>query len=471
MLMRVKSILKGVFGLVLVLIFLGVALVVVGKLTDQAPAQDVMLATHDAVPDSDNGYLELAHLMSDDAAHKLSSLFDKINTPCDSDDHAADSLSERAIEPYLTVIQAVLKKPRFMSPTLVSDELSNYMVYKDLGKLMIWQSQHYADKSNIDQAIYWLGQGISFSQRIIGDAEPTLISYLIGQSIQFGQLEWLREFIDRHDPSALQLAKLAGSLDSIDSFSTDNFKMLFSGEQKYSEILVREYADPDFSQYLENVKMMPGMLESLSLFGLDDHFSDKLKRALPVLIPGYFNQPQSQINFLKKRNVLLQSQAKNFCSKVELNDLDRRESFAWWEAILPNGLAKQDFNEHLKLIKRYFIDNCHYNFYTQAVRLVVASKRYQSDLGELPTDLAQLVPMYVKAPPLDALTGEPVLYDAQNKWFYSRGSNYRDDGGSLNSLYNRQCARQAQCQNTPTVMIEFSVAKEQDADDFGSYFQ
>jgi hypothetical protein len=67
-----------------------------------------------------------------------------------------------------------------------------------------------------------------------------------------------------------------------------------------------------------------------------------------------------------------------------------------------------------------------------------ALERFRIDLGKYPAQLADLTPKYLKQPPVDLLSGEPLKYrvDAEGAYvMYSVGLNGVDDGGKV--VFNR----------------------------------
>ena len=67
------------------------------------------------------------------------------------------------------------------------------------------------------------------------------------------------------------------------------------------------------------------------------------------------------------------------------------------------------------------------------VRVALALRAYQAEKGELPRDLAFLVPAYIRRVPLDPFSGKPPVYKpaATTYRLYSVGQNRLDDGAPL----------------------------------------
>jgi len=72
---------------------------------------------------------------------------------------------------------------------------------------------------------------------------------------------------------------------------------------------------------------------------------------------------------------------------------------------------------------------CEENVAVSATEGVLALKCHQAQHGALPESLADLVPDYLPAVPLDDFDGKPLRYSREKKLIYSVGWNLTDDGG------------------------------------------
>jgi hypothetical protein len=73
---------------------------------------------------------------------------------------------------------------------------------------------------------------------------------------------------------------------------------------------------------------------------------------------------------------------------------------------------------------------CKYRVPTRATSVLVALKACKAKTGRLPQSLAELVPEYLSAVPVDDMDGKPLRYSPEEKALYSVGTNLADDGGS-----------------------------------------
>jgi len=67
---------------------------------------------------------------------------------------------------------------------------------------------------------------------------------------------------------------------------------------------------------------------------------------------------------------------------------------------------------------------------TRATSALVALKAFKEETGRLPQSLAELVPEYLGAVPVDDMDGKPLRYSPEKKVLYSVGKDLADDGGA-----------------------------------------
>jgi hypothetical protein len=73
---------------------------------------------------------------------------------------------------------------------------------------------------------------------------------------------------------------------------------------------------------------------------------------------------------------------------------------------------------------------CEHRVPIRATSVLVALKAYKAKTGRLPQSLAELVPEYLGAVPVDDMDGKPLRYSPEKKVVYSVGKDLADDGGS-----------------------------------------
>ena len=73
--------------------------------------------------------------------------------------------------------------------------------------------------------------------------------------------------------------------------------------------------------------------------------------------------------------------------------------------------------------------SCHFQVRLDALRLLIACKRYQRAQGRWPGTLQELVPAFLPAVPTDPFDGQPFRYDPGREQLWSVGPDGKDDGG------------------------------------------
>ena len=149
-----------------------------------------------------------------------------------------------------------------------------------------------------------------------------------------------------------------------------------------------------------------------------------------------------------------------YCSEIELpyvTSLIYHQDASIWRSLGPNGLGNMESSlTSGKWQMVEFLERCMSDFYLQSLKAILATKLYELETNKSLKEITQLVPKYLPTVPIDAMTGDVLLFGEKKRWFYSRGSNFKDNGGSLESIYNDVCNRQHKCRNSPTVTIDYT---------------
>ncbi len=86
---------------------------------------------------------------------------------------------------------------------------------------------------------------------------------------------------------------------------------------------------------------------------------------------------------------------------------------------------------------------------TAATRALIALKAFKTETGRLPETLAELVPEFLDAVPLDDFDGKPLRYSREKKCVYSVGADLVDSGG-----HSKEGARQWWTEHKPDEPLE-----------------
>jgi predicted nucleotidyltransferase len=109
----------------------------------------------------------------------------------------------------------------------------------------------------------------------------------------------------------------------------------------------------------------------------------------------------------------------------------------------PNSIGRMMIAEKLLFAEKYnqtdpiklmVSNSCAYRAVGEQIRVLLATHLYRHDhAGKLPPTLADLVPKYLPALPIDPFDGKPMRYDAKKQVVYCLGRDLTDCHGNINS--------------------------------------
>lgn len=444
----IRRVLKAIFCMVAILLFSILMLRTIGMLTDQESISNSQLRALLEVDDKQNAYLLINDLVDqpgfnlDEDRQAIETLVDKWNSG-----EAAGLLKRQ--QAYLELVEHAASKTAFKSTALTSTELPNFLAMRFLSMLPQLKARLLAEQGDYQQAAKYLAISLKFNDHITRDASATLISYLVGQSLQTDTLNQITALAQSNELPDKVLTVLGKELDRLSHYSEDGFDLVWSGEHIYSALLLDEMLDASFLERLDYYSFNAWFAESWNA----DLFTVGL-----ILIPEYVAQAGKLNNHSLKRWIKLQNQSDSLCSDLNfdrepLSDSTKR---SWFQVLAPNGLAQAVYfsDPEVSQFDNHFHRRCLSNFHVNATRLLIAIKRYESrGLGSIES-LGQLVPNYIDNLPIDPFSGQPIKYNSVSRYLYSYGENFSDDGGSVASLYFGECHLDDGCANNPTVAID-----------------
>jgi hypothetical protein len=232
-------------------------------------------------------------------------------------------------------------------------------------------------------------------------AQGSILHYLIGVAIKTQGLTLMQRWVSRTHLPAAELVALAAQLIP----EVEN-------EQGYADSLKVEYQqDLTLLRDLRDGKTQnPGNPPLITI------------KVLPV-----FSYGKTQRLYADAFRALIKSGSVPY-SEAKLPDNTNRPSTA--KLILSGNAAGQIFYYTLMPSVRTVLSKQKGQAAaTQSTRLVLALRAFQMQKGDLPEDLASLVPDYLDRVPLDSFDGHPMRYSPSQKLVYSIGENLRDDNG------------------------------------------
>ena len=154
-----------------------------------------------------------------------------------------------------------------------------------------------------------------------------------------------------------------------------------------------------------------------------------------------------------------------YCKDVNLGDEE-------WELADPEWIDFFLPNSQLRIFKMqqfgyrgYFERRCFFHSYVDGIKAVIAIKKFEKENGVLPRTLTELVPDYLPAYPVDYFNGQELNYTSEDRWLYSVGINQEDDYGSLQGVYIGKCESGMECNNNPTIPLDYVGPPENSDED------
>ena len=340
----------------------------------------------------------------------------------------------------IQLIEEVLVKPSFKShPIHFSKDFPDYSSRTNLVRLLLIQSEFFAKQSRFTESMQSIGLALKFSQRIKTDESAILVGYFVGNAMEYIALNKLHEIISNYSLTNESLELAAALFNSVLGYSEDSFEMIFSGETAYFDTFPEDVLNPSFFQRIEQ------QFDStyFSLF-------HPLIEILSVPSYHYFFQHNRTKNRYYLTWLNLQSQVKSkFCNEIVYADTATNIHFL--EKFGMN--AKGNFSS-IDIMQDYIERRCFANFYAQAIKTVVAIKRYAQLNNSRPASLDELVPDFLDEIPLDPFTGVHIIYNFEAQTISSAGVDSKIETRAQPN-YVRICDRDDACASEPTVAIQF----------------
>jgi hypothetical protein len=284
-------------------------------------------------------------------------------------------------------------------------------------------SQQYISWVNSLRALYLFDTGqekeafdetmktIRFGQRI-ENSSGSMSYFLGGQAIKAEGMKHLRDFLKITSLSSEALKPYVAEL--------QNYRITLEG---WSNTIKQEYhifsdSIGDTSTEKLHDEMEPDV--SYDSSGLHS----------PLFLPK--NTKNLMAEFYRK---MIQNGSLPYAQQKPLTPF---ESEGLKSLLTRNSEGKAGINISIPIYNQFLLMKYMENNEVAATRCMIALKCYQLNKGELPESLAQLVPTYLDAVPLDDFDGKPLRYNREKKILYSVGEDLIDNGGVINPQNRKQ---------------------------------
>lgn len=350
-------------------------------------------------------------------------------------------------------LETALQRPQFQTPKVAALELISYQNFVYANRLMLLQSKSHAINGDHTLALRNFNLALKFSLAMRSDQRRFLISYMVGDGMLYSVLNWLHQWLSEYSPSAEVLAAVAENLELIPNYADDSFDEVFSGELMYVQLMLREAVSGSLTERIDRYNEMTDFWNQ----DLDTwEFEHRPLDFLQALVPKYFIHINESITSTAPDYMILTESANLYCRDIDLED--SQPDLSWWEMLAPNSLASMSGGTQHQF-REYFTRRCHSQFYIDAIKTLVAIKRYQLKHADQTSDWLDLVPQYLSNIPVDVFTGDELSYSAKKQWIYATGSNFENNGGGSNQMYSRDCYSDSDCSDNPTVPIKYQYRR------------
>lgn len=438
-----KKLVKLIFGLLLIIAFGLTGLNYLGIYLDEESITEIELIPLTKVPSEENAFEVIEAIFDEKKDPDWSTLknlrgdgWDQLEVKKVLDENVG----------LLKQLPVALERERFMSyPIDFESDFADYQRYTGLVDLLILRSRLSINEGRYDETLNDIRLALKLSELVKADESAILISYAFGNALEHRTLNWIHRLASNHDLSSAQLSQLASLFDLLPDYHEDRFEMVFSGEYAYTKTMSNDLLSPPF---LERVDwLFDGTIEMRSDFGQSE------SALIDVLsVPSYnffFQKKRTHNSYISLLNHFQSQVKESFCNKINYQTPVR-------ELSIFDSLGMNILGKNTGTFDTYISRRCFSNFYAQAAKVSIALKRYSVDIGNQAETLQQLVPKHLKRVPVDAFTGEPLLFNYKAQTLYSRGLNFRDDGAQQET-YVRKCEANEVCANNPAISIDIDI--------------
>jgi hypothetical protein len=442
----------------LIIIVLLAVWIHIGSIDQESFDDRGLLSEIKPVPDTQNGFLIISYLDSEDFEFKDIDEDFTIRKLASGEAWNL-AVAEKLVVANQSVLDNIRKanqRPAFATPDVHGDPIKIPIYGKifDATRLLVIESRLAVQEMDFDKAIASAGEALMFSSRIKSDESGYLISFMIGNAMEGIVIGWIHEMISGHQLSSQQYQETMLLLKKIPDYRHDNFENVFASEFRFGKDLMENVTRQSISERFESFRGMRDVAddnEKTSIGELAYMF-------LTSMLPEFYVHQNRIMSKSAVSMAEMASLAREYCNHIPIpvNDPGNAEYgnyFTWNDLITPNAQGII-WHQESELYATYFARRCLSHVYLDAVKTAVAIKAYEKQhAGVLPEKLDALVPNYLENLPIDYFDGETLRYSPEKQWLYSVGADYKDDGGSADGFYQGRCKEEEACYNNPTIPL------------------
>lgn len=358
-----------------------------------------------------------------------------------------------ALADEISSVKSLHQFERFSTPFNPQDPLllPAYGHLVTLFRAHLLHAVRYEKLGQYGDAITAYSESFTFLKLIMSDQNLTLVGYMVGLVLHYDLLHQIYRLSSNGELEDRHLLKLNRMLGEWGRPTRSEFVKMMSNEFYFFSFYIdRKHSASAYSLFNHDHFFGEAGADSLA-----DHLMLNLFQRFPNF---YVHHNRS----LRKADQYFNGLLKRFGEACDVGPISKECSFQesagdirLIDVVTPNSLGVR-ISEHVSVYESYFARRCFAYTQVEALKAIVAIKRFEREHGAIPHSLDELVPQYLDVLSQDYFSRQPLKFSSEKGWLYSVGLNREDDQGSEESFYHYKCIEDA-CAYNPTFKIDFSL--------------
>ena len=414
-----KSAIKIVVGLILLLVLLAVAVNLIFGRDIPAPDMSDLEPEQISLPDGENAYTHLIAItnvwhMPEDARERLSDY----RKGKEVDETALAELVEKN-ENTFSAIRRGLEFDKCIHPALATFAYDPALfTWMGLSDLLIAKTRLQRTSGAVSNAVEIAGVELALADRV-GEYPNNLIHVLVGRALLIGGLRQARDIARDEKITPANLERMAEILTGLKPLAPSIVRA-WKGEHRFA------------SQTL--AQLHSGTLSDADLLIMADNAGGLDMNTVSKWMPRiFFKLNETQKLFADVARCVISDATRTYADmRSPALEASMREDFERRRKrlILTNAVGVILARVMLPAYVSAMENECMVQSDLSATGLIVACRRYRLREGKLPEKLDDLVPGFLPSVPRDPYDGKPFRYDPVREIVWTVGKNLQDSGGS-----------------------------------------
>lgn len=413
-----KSVIKIVGGLILLLVLLAVAANLIFGRDIPAPDVSDLLPEQMSIPDGENAYTHLIAITNvwhmPEGAQEMLSDYRKAK-------EVEETVLKELIEKNENTFAAIRRGLAFETCCHPSRATLEYdpapSVWMRVSDLLIAKTRLQRTSGSVSNAVETLGDQLAFADRV-GEYPNNLVYALVGRALILGGLRQARDIARDEKITPANLEHMAEILAGLKPLAPSIVRA-WKGEHRF--------ASETLAQLHSGTLAEGDLLLADTVAGMD------INTALKWMPRIFFKPNETQKLFADAARCVISDATRTYSEmrspaleKSMKEDFERRRK----HLVLTNAIGIILARVMLPVYSSAMENECMVESDISATGLVVACRRYRFREGRLPAKLDDLVPSFLPALPRDPYDGKTFRYDPVREIVWSVGKDLHDSGGS-----------------------------------------